>query len=103
MVQFVFTTKQDSQQCTLTTDAISINTETFTIMQCDGVRGTCFEKIIPWKCGTVVSMYEIKMFAQQYNDRINCIAYYETNDGTKECECINEFNAVLDEINGEVI
>lgn len=61
MRDFVIVNKEDTtKKATLRVDMVEDKTEKLTIMWCDGVRDTEFEKIIPWKCGTVTSMTEIE-------------------------------------------
>ena len=71
MRDFVIVNKEDTtKKATLRVDMVEDKTEKLTIMWCDGVRDTEFEKIIPWKCGTVTSMTEIEEWATQYQSEL---------------------------------
>ena len=64
MRDFVIVSKDDAtKKATLRVDMVEDKVEKLTIMWCDGVRDTEFEKIIPWKCGTVTSMTEAEEWA----------------------------------------
>lgn len=76
MRDFVFVKKSDStQKATLRVDMVDDKVEKLTVMWCNGVRGTEFEKIIPWKCGSVTSMTEIQKFCEQYQAEMDCYMY----------------------------
>lgn len=66
MIDFLFVSKTDaSKKATLRVDMVDGNIERFTVMWCDGVRGTEFEKNLPWKCGSVLSKTEITTWAEK--------------------------------------
>ena len=76
MRDFVIVNKEDTtKKATLRVDMVEDKTEKLTIMWCDGVRDTEFEKIIPWKCGTVTSMTEIEEWATQYQSELDVYMY----------------------------
>lgn len=76
MRDFVIINKEDTtKKATLRVDMVEDKTEKLTIMWCDGVRDTEFEKIIPWKCGTVTSMTEIEEWATQYQSELDVYMY----------------------------
>lgn len=76
MRDFVFVRKDDAtKKATLRVDMVEDKVEKLTIMWCDGVRDTEFEKIIPWKCGTVTSMTEVQEFCEQYQAELDCYMY----------------------------
>lgn len=65
MIDFLFVSKTNaSKKATLRVDMVDGNIERFTVMWCDGVRGTEFEKNLPWKCGSVLSKTEITAWAE---------------------------------------
>ena len=76
MRDFVIVNKEDAtKKATLRVDMVEDKIEKLTIMWCDGVRDTEFEKIIPWKCGTVTSMTEIEEWAAQYQSEYDVYMY----------------------------
>lgn len=76
MRDLVFVKKDDAtKKATLRVDMVENNFEELTIMWCSGVQGTEFEKIIPWKCGSVTSMTEVKKFCEQYQATYDCLLY----------------------------
>lgn len=76
MRDFVIVNKDDAtKKATLRVDMVEDKIEKLTIMWCDGVRDAEFEKIIPWKCGTVTSMTEIEEWAAQYQSEYDVYMY----------------------------
>lgn len=76
MRDFVIINKDDTtKKATLRVDMVEDKIENLTIMWCDGVRDTEFEKIIPWKCGTVTSMTEIEEWAAEYQAEYDVYMY----------------------------
>lgn len=76
MRDFVIVSKDDAtKKATLRVDMVEDKVEKLTIMWCDGVRDTEFEKIIPWKCGTVTSMTEVEEWAAQYQSEYDVYMY----------------------------
>lgn len=76
MRDFVFVNKEDNtKKATLRVDMVEDKIEKFTIMWCDGVRNTEFEKIIPWKCGSVVSMTEMEEWFGDYQSVLDGYIY----------------------------
>lgn len=76
MRDFVFVNKDDAtEKCTLRADIVESGSEKFTVMWCEGVRGTNFEKILPWKCGSVLSMTEMKEWFEDYKTVLDGYIY----------------------------
>lgn len=75
MRDFVFVKRSDSQKATIRVDMVDNNVEQLTVMWCDGVRGTEFEKILPWKCGSVTSMTDIETWVQNYQAEYDVYMY----------------------------
>lgn len=59
MKDLVFINKKTQKKAILKTDIIDGN-ERFTVMYMDGVKDTDFEKILPFKIGTVFDMQDLK-------------------------------------------
>jgi len=76
MRDFVFVMKSDStKKATLRTDIVEDKIEKFTVMWCEGVKNTEFESIIPWKCGSVISMTDLNKFAIEYQSVLDGYMY----------------------------
>lgn len=74
MRDFVFIKKDDQSKATLRTDIIDGN-QRFTIMWLEGVAGTWFESIMPWKPGTVTSMDEMNEWFETFQGVIDGYIY----------------------------
>lgn len=90
MRDFVFVQKDDAtKKCTLRTDIVQSGSENFTVMWCEGVQGTNFEKILPWNCGSVLSKTEMEEWFENYKDILDGYIYggeqvIKLGDGTHE-------------------
>lgn len=78
MRDFVFSLKESPNvKATLRTDIIDDSFELFTIMWWEGVENTNFEKIIPWKLGTVLTEKVIKERIKEFQPILSCVKYGE--------------------------
>ena len=76
MRSFVFVKKDDAtKKATIKVDMVDNKFEIMTIMQYFHVVGTEFEKIFPWKEGSVVSMTEIREFCESWQGEYDCYLY----------------------------
>ncbi len=78
MRDFIFSLKDSPNvKATLRTDIIDDSFELFTIMWWEGVENTNFEKIIPWKLGTVLTEKVIKERIKEFQPILSCVKYGE--------------------------
>lgn len=76
MIDFLFVSKTTaSKKATLRVDMVDSNIERFTVMWCDGVRGTEFENVLPWHQGSVLSRSDIETWAQQNSENYSVYEY----------------------------
>lgn len=76
MRDYVFVTKDEPIiKATLRTDIIEDGSERFTIMWLEGVQGTIFEKIMPFKPGTVTTKAEMEEWFETYQGLIDGYIY----------------------------
>lgn len=65
MIVFELVKKSDAtKKCTVKVDMVDGSVENCTVMTVDNVKGTEFEKVLPWHQGSVTSMTEIKQWAE---------------------------------------
>lgn len=84
MRDFVFSLKESPNvKATLRTDIINDKFELFTIMWREGVQNTKFEKIIPWKLGTVLTEKAIKEHVKDFQPILKVEKYGEA-DGIRQ-------------------
>lgn len=80
MRDFVFSLKESPNvNATLRTDIINDKFELFTIMWWEGVENTNFEKIIPWKLGTVLTEKVIKERIKEFQPVLKVEKYGEAS------------------------
>lgn len=74
MRDYVFVNKDTKAKATLRTDIIDGN-ERFTIMWLEGVQGTEFEKIMPFKPGTVITKEETEEWFETFQGILDGYIY----------------------------
>lgn len=74
MRDYVFVNKDTKAKATLRTDIIDGN-ERFTIMRLEGVQGTEFEKIMPFKPGTVITKKEMEEWFETFQGILDGYIY----------------------------
>lgn len=68
MRDILFIKKDDGSKCVFRTNQTSVDSEQITLMDCHGFRGTWFEHVIPFRCGSVVSMTDLRNFAKDHSE-----------------------------------
>lgn len=66
MRDILFVKKDDDSKCVFRTNQTSVDSEQITLMDCHGLKGTWFEHNIPFRCGSVVSMTDLRNFANDH-------------------------------------
>lgn len=79
MIDIIVTNKTSNDFCRIRCSAVDSKIENFTLMQFTGVRGTEFEKALPWKEGTVVSETEVWNWATDNQEKYKVERYEDNN------------------------
>lgn len=91
MRDILFIKKDDGSKCVFRTNQTSVDSEQITLMDCHGLRGTWFEHVIPFRCGSVVSMTDLRNFANELKSEIKVIMC----SGDESHELVSDFNLNL--------
>jgi hypothetical protein len=68
MRDILFIKKDDGSKCVFRTNQTSVDSEQITLMDCHGFKGTWFEHTIPFRCGSVVSMTDLRNFCKDHSE-----------------------------------
>lgn len=87
MIVFELVKKSDAtKKCTIKVDMVDGSVENCTVMTVDNVKDTEFEKVLPWHQGSVISMTEVKQWAEANVTDYTMYQY----DGDKEVVVVAE-------------